>query len=93
MKYLAVLHTAVNRGYPAMSLILYSRPECGLCDNAEAMLAEGGMAKVYQKVDIETDLELIARYGDQVPVLLNDQTGEKLGWPFTVSQARALIDE
>jgi glutaredoxin len=76
-----------------MSLILYSRPECGLCDKAEALLAEGGLRSAYEKVDIESDLELIERYGDQVPVLFNDQTGEKLAWPFTVSQARALIDE
>ncbi|MEN1727024.1 MAG: glutaredoxin family protein [Pseudomonadota bacterium] len=76
-----------------MSLILYSRPECGLCDKAEALLAEGGLLAQCEKVDIETDLDLISRYGDQIPVLLNDQTGEKLTWPFTISQARALIDD
>jgi len=74
------------------TLILYSRPECGLCDKAEAMLAEGGLGSIYRKVDIEGDLDLVRRYGDQVPVLHNEQTGEKLAWPFTTSQARALID-
>lgn len=94
MKYLAALSMIqVNRGIPTMSLILYSRPDCGLCDKAEALLAETGLRARYEKVDIETDLDLIARYGDQVPVLLNDQTGEKLAWPFTASQARALIDD
>lgn len=76
-----------------MSLILYSRPDCGLCDKAEALLAETGLRAHYEKVDIETDLDLISRYGDQVPVLFNDQTGEKLAWPFTASQARKLIDD
>jgi len=76
-----------------MSLILYSRPDCGLCDKAEALLAETGLRTHYAKVDIENDLDLISRYGDQVPVLLNDQTGEKLAWPFTASQARSLIDD
>lgn len=76
-----------------MSLILYSRPECGLCDKAEALLAEGGLRAQYEKVDIESDLDLIGRYGDQVPVLFNERTGEKLAWPFTVSQARMLIDD
>lgn len=75
-----------------MKLILYSRTECGLCDKAEALLAEGGFSKVYEKVDIDTDLDLLQRYGDQVPVLLNDETGEKLTWPFTASQVRDLVD-
>lgn len=75
-----------------MSLILYSRSECGLCDKAEALLAEAGISSAYEKVDIDTDLELLQRYGDQIPVLYNDETGEKLAWPFTASQARDLLD-
>ena len=75
-----------------MSMILYSRSDCSLCDKAEALLAEGGMASTYQKVDIDSDPELLERYQSQIPVLLNDQTGEKLAWPFTASQARSLID-
>ncbi|AKS43171.1 glutaredoxin family protein [Wenzhouxiangella marina] len=75
-----------------MTLILYSRPQCGLCDKAEALLAEGGLGSDYRKVDIESDLDLISRYGDQVPVLFNEQSGQKLAWPFTVSQARTLLD-
>ena len=75
-----------------MSLILYSRSVCGLCDKAEALLAEGGLSSAYQKVDIDSDLELLQRYGDQIPVLFNEETGEKLTWPFTASQARDLLD-
>jgi glutaredoxin len=85
---LAVHHWNRN----VMSLILYSRTECGLCDKAEALLAEGGLSSAYEKVDIDTDLELIDRYGDQIPVLFNQQTGEKLGWPFTASQVREMLD-
>jgi glutaredoxin len=75
-----------------MSLILYSRTECSLCDKAEALMAEGGFGSTYQKVDIDSDLELIQRYGDQIPVLFNDETGEKLAWPFTASQVRDLVE-
>jgi len=75
-----------------MSLILYSRPDCGLCDHAEALLAEGGLGSAYTKVNIETDLSLIERYGERIPVLLNERTGQSLSWPFTLSQARDLID-
>jgi glutaredoxin len=75
-----------------MSLILYSRAECGLCDKAEALLAEGGFGTAYEKVDIDTDIELLQRYRDQIPVLLNSETGEKISWPFTASQVRDLTD-
>jgi glutaredoxin len=76
-----------------MSLILYSRAECYLCDKAEALLAEGGFETGYEKVDIDSDIELLDRYKDQIPVLLNDETGEKLAWPFTASQVRDLVDD
>jgi len=76
-----------------MSLILYSRANCGLCVQAEALLFEGGFGDRYEKVDIDADLVLLDRYGDQVPVLLNDTTGEKLTWPFTASQVRELVND
>ncbi len=75
-----------------MALILYSRSQCSLCDKAEALLAEGGFGNVYRKIDIDSDLNLIQRYGDQIPVLLSEDTGEKLAWPFTASQVRDLVD-
>lgn len=76
-----------------MSLYLYTRRDCDLCDKAERLLAEGGFGKAYEAVDIDSDLDLLQRYGDQVPVLYNDRTGEKLAWPFTASQVRELAGE
>lgn len=76
-----------------MTLKFYSRPDCSLCDKAEALLAEGGFGKAYEKVDIETDLELLERYGEKIPVLHNPDTGEKLSWPFTASQVRELVED
>lgn len=73
-----------------MSLVLYTRTNCGLCDKAAALITVGGLADQVQTVDIDDDLELIQRYGDQVPVILNEQTGEKLNWPFTASQIQEL---
>jgi len=63
-------------------LILYSQPDCHLCDEAESLLDACGLGESYQKVDIETDLELLKRYGILVPVLLRADTGEELLWPF-----------
>ena len=73
-----------------MSLVFYTRENCDLCSKAFALITLGGLAEQVQAVDIDDDLELIQRYGDQVPVVLNDQTGEKLSWPFTASQIQEL---
>jgi glutaredoxin len=89
MEYLA---TALKTGLDPMTLKLYTRPDCSLCDKAQALLAEGGFGSRYELVDIENDLELLERYGNQIPVLFNPETGEKLTWPFTASQVRELVE-
>lgn len=76
-----------------MTLKLYTRPDCSLCNKAQALLAEGGFGKAYEPVNIESDIELLERYKNQIPVLYNPDTGEKLVWPFTASQVRALIED
>lgn len=76
-----------------MVLKLFTRPDCSLCDKAETLLAEGGFGKSYEMVNIESDVELLERYGNQVPVLYNPDTGEKLSWPFTASQVRELTED
>lgn len=73
-----------------MGLLLYKREPCELCDKAFRLLTEGGLADRVRVVNIDDDLELIQRYGDQVPVVRNEETGEKLTWPFTASQVRDL---
>ena len=73
-----------------MKLKFYTRPDCSLCDKAAALLAEAGMGKRFEKVNIESDLKLLELYGDKIPVLHNPASGEKLSWPFTASQAHRL---
>jgi hypothetical protein len=76
-----------------MALVFYTRENCGLCDQARALLDVGGLADRVRMVDIDDDLDLIQRYGDQVPVILNEDTGEKITWPFTASQIRDLVED
>ena len=76
-----------------MSLVFYTRENCGLCDQARALLDVGGLADRVRMVDIDDDLDLIQRYGDQVTVILNEDTGEKITWPFTASQIRDLVED
>lgn len=64
----------------AETWLLYSRPECHLCEVAGAMLEASGVRWRY--VDIEPELNLVRKYGDRVPVLTNPSSGAELGWPF-----------
>ena len=63
-------------------LILYSRPDCHLCEEAEDLLTDTAPGRAYRVVDIEGDIGLLDRYGIRVPVLRNPATGGELGWPF-----------
>jgi len=57
-----------------MSVFLYSRPGCHLCDRARAVLEAAGIA--FEEVDITTDPALEAEYGIFIPVV--EQEGRQL---------------
>lgn len=66
-----------GRGRPAVPmprLILYTKPDCSLCDAAaEALARVRGRAPFdLEVVDISGDPELRARYGERIPVVLVD---------------------
>ena len=64
-----------------MSLILYQRDDCHLCDLALEVLASARVPE-FESVFIDDDAVLEERYGVRVPVLRNDDTGMELDWPF-----------
>ena len=72
-----------------MSLVLYGRPGCHLCDDARVVLQRLGHP--FEEVDIEGDDELLARYLERIPVIALD--GTEL-YDFFVNEAelRALLD-
>jgi glutaredoxin len=53
-----------------MSLVLYGRPGCHLCDEARTVLERIGHP--FEEVDIEVDDELLARYLERIPVVALD---------------------
>lgn len=51
-------------------LVLYSRPECHLCDDAKAVLAKYlDYLPEIEEVEIDADPQLQARYGECIPVI------------------------
>ena len=72
-------------------LILYTRPDCHLCDEAMAVLEQAAPGTEYQAVDIEPELRLIQRYGLRVPVLKRTDTGAELDWPFGAAGLSAFL--
>ena len=67
-------------------VVLYSRPGCGLCDEARrVLLAEReGTDFAFEEVNVETDDALELEYGIRIPVVLID--GEEA---FEISVDRA----
>ncbi|MCW2989805.1 MAG: glutaredoxin 2 [Solirubrobacterales bacterium] len=57
-----------------MSLVLYGRDGCHLCDDARAVLERVGHP--FEEVDIESDDALLRRYLERIPVVALD--GEEL---------------
>ena len=50
-----------------MSVILYSRPGCHLCEQARAMLVRAGAR--FEERDIEADDAVFKRYLERIPVI------------------------
>lgn len=64
----------------AEEVVLYTRPDCHLCDLAGEMLERCDV--LWRVEDIETDLELIRKYGTLVPVVYRPDVDKELQWPF-----------
>lgn len=73
-----------------MSLILYQRDDCPLCDQALAILAAARIPD-FDSVWIDHDEQLEARYGDRVPVLRDHARGTELGWPFDAADVARFV--
>lgn len=61
-------------------LTLYGTESCHLCDDAQALLEQASLQ--WCNVDIAEDDVLLERYGTRIPVLLRNDNGNELNWPF-----------
>jgi glutaredoxin len=64
----------------ATAVTLYTRTDCHLCELAKQMLEACGVC--WQAVDIDTDLQLIRKYSNHIPVLYRADVDGELFWPF-----------
>jgi glutaredoxin len=68
-----------------VSLVLYGRPGCHLCDDARVVLQRLGTP--FEEIDIESDDALLKRYLERIPVIALD--GEEL-YDFFVDETDLL---
>lgn len=71
--------------------ILFGTEGCHLCEEAEELLVQAGLA--IEKRDIMDDEALQQRYGIRIPVLLNQASGRELGWPFSLEQLQLFVSQ
>lgn len=55
-----------------LRVTLFSRPGCGLCDDARRELEAVAPEVEIEEVDIDSDPALVVRYGEHVPVAVSD---------------------
>ena len=73
-----------------LRVTLYERDGCHLCEEARVLLDEMLGPDGYARVDIETDDELVLRYGFRIPVVALDGH-DHLEAPITAPDLRSLL--
>ena len=79
----------------APRLILLGTSACTLCDQAEALarpLAEAFGWRL-ELCDIVDDDNLLADYGERIPVLKRSDLDAELCWPFDARDVQRLVSE
>jgi hypothetical protein len=77
---------------PTPRVVLYERDGCHLCDEARVLLDTILGPDRYTRLDIETDDDLLVRFGHRIPVLTVDGAVH-LEAPITGPDVRALAAE
>ncbi len=74
-------------------LVLYSRPECHLCDAVVDRLGPllAGRPVELEIVDVDSSVALERRYGLRIPVLVADEV-EISGYPLDEARVRQYLD-
>ena len=76
-----------------MQISFFTGPECSLCDDAKALLAqlpEHQQPKVTE-YNIRENTNHYHLYAVRIPVLKRDDTGDELGWPFDLTTLKHFL--
>jgi hypothetical protein len=73
-------------------IVLYERPGCHLCEDAAVLLDDMLGPEAYTRTNIETDDDLLVRYGHRIPVVAIDDT-DRLDLTITAPDLRAVLRE
>ncbi|MCV6589929.1 MAG: glutaredoxin family protein [Marinobacterium sp.] len=74
------------------TLVLMTTAGCHLCEVAEQLIVETlTTGCVVEAQDIAESDALIDQYGIRIPVLVCEQSGVELGWPFDQTQLAEFI--
>ncbi|MQX54423.1 glutaredoxin family protein [Alcanivorax sediminis] len=74
-----------------MTVVLYTTLGCHLCEQAKDLLMMVNPNVELLSVDVAEDDELIAQYGERIPVLARD--GHELAWPFGLLDVQAFLQK
>ena len=74
---------------PMRELILYSKPNCGLCDKAKALLKTAKLE--YTEINILENPQGMALYAFEIPVLVGSSGQELMKGEFTEKRVAALL--
>ncbi|WP_143872435.1 glutaredoxin family protein [Catenovulum sediminis] len=73
-------------------LLLYGTEGCHLCEYAEKVIQNVGLAEHVRHLDIAEDPALVAQFGTLIPVILDSSNNEFLSWPFDEQQLIKWLD-
>jgi glutaredoxin len=73
-------------------ITLYGRPGCHLCDDARAVIERvcADLGESYAEVSIDDDPELLARFGEEIPVTFVDGRQHDF-WRVSEERLRAAL--
>jgi hypothetical protein len=76
-----------------MRVKFFTGPQCGLCDDAKALIAqlpESSKPKL-EFLNIREDTQLYHLYGARIPVLKRTDNDDELGWPFDLEKLEQFL--
>lgn len=76
-----------------IQVILYSGPDCSLCDHAKALINPFlGVHIQMREIDITQNFDTKKTYGLRIPVLAREDDQSELSWPFTQQDLVDFLD-